>query len=231
MKNVKLFAVLMLLFSLNVFMLCADNGKQDYTDYMLKSDYGAKRFASRELSSVVSRAFTDKDTPARETVDRSVWSSIGRGVVFYIPNLLADLLDIVSFEFSAGNTAALDVHASYYCNFAMENTDAYFIGNAPRHRFGVGRREAQRMAALCWSYDDVYVSEICGDMPTYAMKDAAFNLTRYYAEPYKAMDVDMWAIGFRAAMFLGVAADVHLLEIPDFLCQIFAYDLSGDNWK
>ena len=151
--------------------------------------------------------------------------------MFYVPNLLADLLDVVSFEFVAGNTAALDVHVSYYCDFGLEKSDAFFAGNAPRHRFGVGRREATRMAALCWSYDDVYVSEICGDMPTYAMKDAAFNLTRYYAEPYKDLDVDMWSIGARAALFLGVAVDLHLLEVPDFLCQIFAYDLSGDNWK
>ena len=49
--------------------------------------------------------------PAEETP--STWSKIGRTALLYIPTLVADALDLVSFEFSAGPTAALDVHATY----------------------------------------------------------------------------------------------------------------------
>ena len=65
--------------------------------------------------------------PAEEAP--GTWSKIGRTALLYIPNLVADALDLVSFEFSVGPTAAVDVHATYYLDFGVENTDAYYVGS------------------------------------------------------------------------------------------------------
>ena len=167
--------------------------------------------------------------PAEETP--GTWSKIGRTALLYIPNLVADALDLVSVEFSVGPTAALDVHATYYLDFGAENTDAYYAGSKPGHRWGAGRREAQRFALGCWSYEDIYHSQSVGAMPSFAMKDCSFNMVQYYTNAFADYDVDLFAIGAKAALIFGVAVDVHLRELPDLLCQIFAYDLAGDNWK
>lgn len=155
----------------------------------------------------------------------------GRAVGIYFANIGSDLLDIVGLEVSFGNTVALDFHVTSMLDFGLENTDAYFAGFGPMQHIGAGRREAQRVAAFCWSYDDVYVSQTVGKMPSYTMKDTSFNLVRSYTDAYKDVDVDYLAIGGRVAMFVGFAFDLHLAAIPDFLASLVACDLYGDNWK
>ena len=167
--------------------------------------------------------------PAEEAP--GTWSKIGRTALLYIPNLVADVLDLVSFEFSVGPTAAVDVHATYYLDFGLENTDAYYVGSKPGHRWGAGRREAQRIGFVCWSYEDIYHSQSVGSMPSFAMKDCSFNMVKYYTNAFADYDVDLFAIGAKVSMLFGVAVDVHLRELPDLLCQIVAYDLADDNWK
>lgn len=154
-----------------------------------------------------------------------------RAVGIYFANVGSDLLDIVGMEVSFGNTVALDFHVTSMLDFGVENTDAYFAGFGPMQHIGAGRREAQRAAAFCWSYDDIYVSQTVGKMPSYTMKDTSFNLVRSYTDAYKDVDIDYLAIGGRFAMFVGVAFDLHLAAIPDFFASLVACDLYGDNWK
>lgn len=170
-----------------------------------------------------------KEAPAAG--EKSTMDKVGRFALLYLPNVFADLLDIASLEVSFGNTFALDFHATSMLDFGLENTDAYFAGFGPLHRFGAGRREAQRMAALCWSYEDIYVSQTVGNMPSYSMEDTSFNLVRCYTDAFKDRDIDYLAIGGRVAMFVGFAFDLHLAAIPDFLCSLVGFDLYGDNWK
>ena len=75
------------------------------------------------------------------------------------------------------------------------------------------------------------IESLIENKPAFAMSDCSFNLVRCYTNAYADKDIDMWAIGVRAAMFVGLAVDLHLIEVPDFLCQIFGYDLADDNWK
>ncbi|MBE6367187.1 MAG: hypothetical protein E7052_04675 [Lentisphaerae bacterium] len=158
-------------------------------------------------------------------------SKAGRFVMLYLPNLLADAFDVVSVEFSFGNSFAVDAHATYALNFALENSDTYFAGIAPQHVFAAGRREALRGAFMCFSSDSVYVSQTCGKTPSFALEDSSFNLVECYADAYKSDAIDFWAIGGKLAFIVGAAVDVHLRELPDFICQIFGYDLADDNWK
>ena len=169
--------------------------------------------------------------PEEESVIWTFTKAAARATGLYFANLGGDQLDIVTIDFSFGNTFAADVHLTNFVDFGVENTDAYFIGYGPFHRYGVGRRQAQRVSALCWSWEDIYVSRVRGTQPSFALKDNSFNLIRYYTNAYADRDIDIWAIGVRAAMFLGVAVDFHVVEIPDFFCQFVNFDLSGDNWK
>lgn len=158
-------------------------------------------------------------------------SNFGRTAMLYLPNLLGDLLDLVTFEFSVGATASADVHLTYFADLGFENSDAYFVGSNTGHRWGAGRREAQHIGFFCWSYDDMYISECSGSVPSFSMEDCSFNLVRYYTRAFRDNDIDLYAIGFRVSALLGVAVDLHLRELPDFFCQIVGYDLAGDNWK
>ena len=154
-----------------------------------------------------------------------------RAVGIYLANVGSDLLDIVGMEVSFGNTFALDFHVTRMLDFGLENTDAYFAGFGPMQHIGAGRREAQQAAFLCWSYDDVYVSQTVGKMPSYTMKDTAFNLVRSYTDSFQDVDVDYLGIGGKVAMFVGFSFDLHLAAIPDFFASLVAFDLYGDNWK
>ena len=169
------------------------------------------------------------EAPATE--EKSSWEKAGRFALLYLPNVLADLLDIASVEVSFGNTFALDAHVTSMLDFGVENTDAYFAGFGPLHRFGAGRREVQRAAAFCWSYEDIYVSQTVGNMPSYTVEDTTFNLVRSYTDAFRDRDIDYLAIGGKVAMFVGVAFDFHIAAIPDFFCSLVGFDLYGDNWK
>ena len=151
---------------------------------------------------------------------------------YYFANLGGDLLDIVTIDLSFGNTVAADVHVTRFVDFGLENSDSYFIGYGPYHRYGVGRRQVQRVSALCWSWEDMYVSRVRGTQPSFTLKDTSFNLIRYYTNAYTDRDIDIWAIGARAAMFVGAAVDFHPVELLDFFCQFANYDYFGrDNWR
>lgn len=175
----------------------------------------------------------DAAAPKKETAveESSSGSKFGRAVLMYLPNVFADLLDIVTVEASFGNTFALDFHMTYFCDFGLENSDAYFVGFMPGHRYGAGHRAAQRMAALCWSYEDLYISQTSGNIASYSHEDPYFNLVRSYTDVFKDRDVDPYSIGGKAAMFFGLAFDLHLMEIPDFFCSLVGLDLCNDNWK
>lgn len=239
MKIFKIFAVLLLALTFNS-AYCSTNDPAKVGELVTPPEpsFFSRMFSFGESKEEIveptpwdKKLVYDVESLPKQEEEPSWVEDAARAVGLYFANVGSDLLDIVSLEVSFGNTFALDVHATNQIAFCLENSDAYFAGFGPLHRIGAGRREVQRAAFLCWSYDDIYQSQIAGKMPSFSYEDASFNLVRYYSDIYTDRNVDYLAIGGKVAMFAGIAVDLHIAAIPDFFCSLVACDLYGDNWK
>ncbi len=182
------------------------------------------------LSAAESAATTPAALP--ETEESSFnWSKAGRFAMLYVPNLLADALDVVTVQFSVGSTFNVDVYVTHYLEFGWENTDAFFVGSGPARQYGGGRRQAERIGLLCFSSDDVYVSRTFGWAHASALKDTAFNVQDFRMAAYRDRDADFWAIGAQAGFLFGAGVEFHPLALADFATGLVGYDLTGDNWE
>ena len=236
MKIFKYFAVLLLVFTLSP-MLCSAEAADTKDTAAGEPGFFARLFGAEEKKPLTppepwDRKLIYNEEEAVKAEEKPCWVAVAaRAVGIYLANVGSDFLDILSVEVSVGNTFALDFHVTRMLDFGLENTDAYFAGTGQLRHFVAGRREAQRVAALCWSYEDIYVSQTAGELPSYTMKDTSFNLVRCYTDAFKDRDIDYLGIGAKAAMFVGIAVDFHAAAIPDFLYSLVGFDLYGDNWK
>lgn len=235
MKMIKLLSVLLLAFMFNVAVTGAEAAPAKAQTEQKECGFWSWLFGSDEEEEIdPNHAQVMPVIPEKKKEISPFEAALivaGHEVLLYCANLGSDLLDIISLEFSVGNTFAVDVHATRFVDFGVEKTDAYFFGYGPWHYYGGGRREVTRAAFLCWACDDMYISQVEGNRHSFTMTSPGFNLVRYKNAAFIDKDIDRWSIGFRLAMFFGVAADLHLLAIPDFFCQLVNYDLSDDNWK
>lgn len=234
MKIIKLLLVLLLACMVNAAVIGSETAPAN-SQKIEKAEPGFwdRLFGSDEDDEVDLNAQVMPQLPEKEEPSPA-WIAVKvatHQVLLYFANVAGDLFDIVSWDVSVGNTFAADVHATYFVDLGLEKSDAYFYGYGPFHRNGGGRREAARAAFLCWSYDKMYISQIEGKQPTFNLTDPEFNLVRYKTAAFDDDDIDCWSIGFRLAMFLGISVDLHLIEIPDFFCQLVNYDLWKDNWQ
>ena len=239
MKIFKSFIVLLLAFSFSAALYSAEAAapQADKKAAAAEPGFFARLFGAKEEAKLTrpepwnKQLIYNAEDAAKPEEEPNFMERTGRAVGIYLANVGSDLLDIFGMEVSFGNTFALDLHVTSLCDFGVENTDAYFAGFGPRHYMGAGRREAQRVAALCWSYEDIYVSQTVGKMPSYSLKDTSFNLVRSYTEAYTNGNIDYLAIGGKVAMIVGFSFDLHLAAIPDFFASLAGRDFYGDNWK
>lgn len=171
--------------------------------------------------------------PAAPSARRPAVSRRGplRPLVFYIPNRMLDLLDVVSFGIglpslpdSFPSYAHANVHASRAMQAGAGSTDGWFVG------IGYGRAFAWRLRHRELSLGPLTMCELHrSGRPGGDVERVGILLPS--DPPFELGAMDYWAVGGHAGLLLVAASvDAHPAELFDAVAGFFFIDLTGDDY-
>lgn len=151
--------------------------------------------------------------------------------VFYLPNRIVDLLDIVSFgvgipslPYVFPSAIHANAHVTRGFQAGLGNTHGLFLGKSFSRDF------AWSLTHNEFSVGPFTITELKHTAQSSAAVDKVGILVPS-DEPFAQRRLDYWAVGAHAG-FLPVAAsvDVHPVEVLDALLGFFFIDLLGDDY-
>ncbi len=152
-------------------------------------------------------------------------------VVFYLPNRIVDLLDIVSFGVGIPSLPYVfpsAIHANAHV------TRGFQAGQGNTHRQFQGKSFSPDLA---WSltYNQFSVGPITNTELRHTAQSSAevdkVGILVPSDEPFAQRRLDYWAVGAHAGFLpLAASVDVHPVEVLDALLGFFFIDLLGDDY-
>lgn len=151
-------------------------------------------------------------------------------IIFYIPNLVGDFLDIFTSEISFGPQIGLDLHLTRAVNataFAGAKVGAGFY-----QKQLIGWRQESSLEVVAGPVGPSLIRGTSdGFLPTSNASTGAENFILHSPKGnlYQTYR-DYWSSGSQIGLVLiGASAEFHFLEFADFLTGIVGYDLLDDN--
>ncbi len=156
---------------------------------------------------------------------------VGRYSALYIPNRLLDTFDIVSLEMGFGGEVAMQFHVTQYFQFGGSHGSNYFISKGFDRQFGGGYRDGTRFGLVCFATENVVIDDTFGYVRKSVIDTRGWQLADFRSDAYRDNDLDFWAVGGRFGWLFDLGAEVHPIEVVDFITSCFCYDLRNDDLK
>lgn len=156
--------------------------------------------------------------------------AIGHRLMMWLPNLLVDLDDSVSFALGFGTKLVVESRVTQYCQLFGTSGDHYFLAKDFGRQYGGGYGSSWALHGLCWTKEKGFVEDEFGTVKNCLYAQEVFALPSSDQDLYRDGLRDRWAIGAGAGWLVNVAAHFHPVEFADFLTGIVLYDLTGDNF-
>ena len=152
----------------------------------------------------------------------------GRRLIFYVPDRLLDALDIFSFDVHFGLGAFANIHATRVVQAGAGLRSKVGLGAHYQRSIGMAA-ESEMGVSVMRLGAQTFAGSMFGTSGTITGGDslAGFHLpsSNLYQE-YR----DYWAVGADVtAGLVGVAADIHLVQIFDFIGGLFFIDFARDD--
>ncbi len=147
----------------------------------------------------------------------------------YVPNRLIDLADVISIEFSAGAAAKAGVQVTRFCQLGADAGESYLFGSSYARQYGAGLLNADHYGVGFYNYNDSYFDRISGSMRNYVFNADFFGPINPNEVAYREKNIDLWSIGAKAGLLLGVNVEFHPISLADFITGLVGYDLEGDD--
>lgn len=185
----------------------------------------ASRIYSENQKAVPNKGWLGANVSLRPNGKRSVWKK----VLLYLPDRVLDLLDVISLDLHLGPGLYTDV----YVTRALQST----IG--ARAISGIGWNEDRSLGVRTSAETGVNVLPIgAWTMAGTRAGTGGVQIGKYgVAGIHNPMDevyqefTDYYAIGSSVTLiFFGVEANVHPIQIPDFIVGIFFIDFLRDDF-
>lgn len=171
--------------------------------------------------------FAGNDLCAQYTVEHSTGKIIADKILMYIPNRLMDLADIFSVDLEAGTTAKLGVRFTHAFGFGFGIGDSGKVAWNYNRKYGTSINTASQVWFIGASKGTLMQDCIYGNLDEY---DYSFSGFRYFWDPEFAKKYqDYWALEFSGVLLAGGRIAIHPVEIADFICGIFCFDLTKDD--
>ena len=161
--------------------------------------------------------------------DSNKMTSYGHKVVYYIPNLLMDVVDIVDMTFGLGSQFSAEMHFTYGCQLGGWNGNNYFIGKGCNRQFGGGYLDGYSFGLLFGTSTKMVGEESYGTYKDFIMFSPDFAPLSWNEDAFRDGDLDFWAIGGRVGWLFNVSFDIHPVEIFDLLAGVILIDVKGDD--
>lgn len=155
-------------------------------------------------------------------------AGLGRRLLYWLPDRLLDLLDVVSFDIGIGPGLSVNAHLTRWAAFGL----------GTRASLGVGWHEGRSLGMQVlneegWSLPGYAQGTLLGF--THGTGPSSLGAERIDGCPCTSTELhaswrDPWAVGVEAhALVLGASVAVHPLELLDFVGGVFFYDGLGDD--
>jgi hypothetical protein len=155
--------------------------------------------------------------------------AIATRILLYLPDRIFDLLDIVSFEARSGLGGGAEVHLTRAGQLGLESAYSLALGWFDHRALGA-RYQVSTTAGL-GPYASRYLLIGGGSTAGLQLVMDQSNGTDTPFLPLYQEFRDYWAVGASAmAIVYGLAADVHPVEIADFLAGFVLADFLRDDF-
>ena len=155
--------------------------------------------------------------------------NLGRYLLLYVPNRLADAADMITMDISIGGDVAAEVQATRYLQLGGSYGESYFMTKAYSRQFGFGHKDTNHVGFLFVEKDITFVNETTGSVKEYVIDFPQCATADRSLDAYRDKDVDFWKIGGRFGWVIGVGFGIHPVEIADFITGICWFDMSNDD--
>ena len=155
--------------------------------------------------------------------------NLGRYLLFYIPNRLADASDMITMDVSIGGDFAAEVQATRYCQIGGSYGESYFMTKSYSRQFGFGHKDTNHAGFIFLEKDITFVDQTTGNVKEYVIDFPQFATADPLLDAYRDKDVDFWKVGGRFGWVIGVGFGIHPVEIVDFITGICWFDMSNDD--
>lgn len=152
-----------------------------------------------------------------------------RVLLLYLPNRIIDATDIFSLSIGAGGHFAMDVHLTRYFQLGGWHGPNYFLTKGYARQYGGGYQQGSEAGILCYNYNETFITENFGTVREYYIDKTEFGLANDEFSAYENNNADFWEIGAHVGWLVNVSANIHPLEIADFVTGLVFYDLMGDD--
>ncbi|OQA87903.1 MAG: hypothetical protein BWY31_00557 [Lentisphaerae bacterium ADurb.Bin242] len=166
-----------------------------------------------------------------QEAEKPSWGRIAADkALMYIPNRIVELFDIFSLELESGVTVKCGVRLTHAFGFGAGIGPSGKLSKDFNRTYGTSLNNGYQAYFLALGIGDETREYTYGNLPPYWYQYEGVQLPtdRIFAvEKVK----DYWALEAGAAFLVGAKAAIHPLNIADFLCGIFCYDLLGNDYN
>ena len=161
-----------------------------------------------------------------ETDDgENIFCKIGRNILWYIPQRLSDLMDIVTVEAGVGEIG-VEFFLTRYAAFGAGIGQGYMLGWSINDQHGIYWQRGWYGSFLNRRSFDIFRKTVCGRyVDLYGDASGKIDAGRMKIEKAE----DPYAIGVKVGCYFSLNFQFHPTELVDFLSGIFCLDIKDDD--
>ena len=161
-----------------------------------------------------------------ETDDgENIFCKIGSSILWYIPQRLSDLMDIVTVEAGVGEIGA-EFLLTRYVAFGAGIGQGYMLGWSVNDQHGIYWQRGWYGSFLNRRSFDIFRKTVCGRyVDLYGNGSGKIDTGRMKIEKAE----DPYAIGVKVSCYFSLNFQFHPTELVDFLSGIFCLDIKDDD--
>ena len=153
------------------------------------------------------------------------FSAVGHGIVWYLPNRLSDIVDCFTVEAGIGEIG-FNLYLTRYATFGAGVGHSYMTGWSVNDQNGLYCEQSWYANFLQLCKGDTSRRTICGDyVQFYRYSNGAVDISQMISEKAE----DPFAIGVKAACYVGFKFQFHPVELADCLAGFLFIDFRGDD--
>ncbi|MBE6391918.1 MAG: hypothetical protein E7042_06940 [Lentisphaerae bacterium] len=180
-----------------------------------------QKSANIETAEAKAASVTSTETDDGE----NIFCKIGSNILWYIPQRLSDLMDIVTVEAGVGEIGA-EFLLTRYAAFGAGIGQGYMLGWSVNDQHGVYWQRGWYGSFLNHRSFDIFRKTVCGRyVDLYGDGSGKIDAKRMKIEKAE----DPYAIGVKVGCYFSLNFQFHPTELVDFLSGIFCLDIKDDD--
>ncbi|MBN1865012.1 MAG: hypothetical protein JW808_08935 [Victivallales bacterium] len=184
-----------------------------------------------EVAEPVEPVVEEPDAVAPEREKQTAGTTVGRFMIFYIPNIVLNFTDIVSMGVGVGAKTSVNARVTRYCQIGGDYGDMFFVEKGFDRRIGGGYDDGYNFQLGPIRAEERYIDKNFGRVRDIVITGNESVIASPKEEVYIEKCRDFWSVGVELGWLIVGRVDVHLVEIADFVVSVFGLDLTGDNLK